>query len=193
MEWMVFITHVLKKFSGCWLLLCLGLPGTAVADEFVVRSASTRLHGEVYMLDANIALEFGEKPLEALHNGIPLTLLIEIEVERKRTWWLDEGIAFLEQRYQIKYHALSHQYLLTNLNSGERVVFPRLEPLLITIGTIHNFPLLDKNLTEHEGRYEVGLRALLDIEALPAPLRPLAYITPSWRIRSDWHSWFLTP
>jgi len=196
---MAFITHVSKKMvSGRWLLLslCLGLQcvgTTAFADGFSVRSASTRLHDDVYMLDANIALEFGEKPLEALHNGIPLTLLIEIEVERKRGWWLDDEIAFLEQRYKIEYHALSHQYLLTNMNSGERTVSPRLEPLLHAIGTIYDFPLLDRNLTEQEGRYEVAIRALLDIEELPAPLRPIAYITPSWRIRSDWHKWFLTP
>lgn len=149
------------------------------------------------MLDADITLQLDAEPLEALHNGIPLTLLIEIEVERKRSWWmrwwLDEEIAFLEQRYQIEYHALSHQYLLININSGERQASPRLQPLLSRIGTINNFPLLDKNLAAEEGRYEVSLRALLDIESLPAPLRPIAYLTPSWRIRSDWKRWFLTP
>lgn len=200
---MAFITHVSEKMaSSRWLLLllCLGLQGvatTSLANEFSVRSASTRLHNGVYMLDANIKLKLGKEPLEALHNGIPLTLLIEMEVERKRRWWLrwwlDENIAFLEQRYRIEYHALSHQYLLININSGERKVSPNLQPLLTSIGTIYNFPLLDKNLTKKEGRYEVALRALLDIESLPAPLRPIAYITPSWRIRSDWQTWFLTP
>jgi hypothetical protein len=41
--------------------------------------------------------------------------------------------------------------------------------------------------------YEVLIHAELDIEALPSPLRPLAYITPAWRLNSDWYSWSLTP
>lgn len=195
---MAFITHASKRVAnGRWLLLFLWLSwqgiGTALADDFVVRSASSRLHGGVYMLDANIAFQFGEKPLEALHNGVTLTILIELEVERERKWWLDEEIAFLEQRFQLSYHALSHQYLLVNLNSGALEAYPRLEAVLSAMGTLHNFPLLDKKLTDPDEHYEAGLRALLDIEALPSPLRPLAYITPSWRLRSDWYTWSLTP
>ena len=32
-----------------------------------------------------------------------------------------------------------------------------------------------------------------DIEALPAPIRPLAYLSPKWRLETKWHDWSLNP
>ena len=29
----------------------------------------------------------------------------------------------------------------------------------------------------------------LDVEALPPPLRPIAYTSGAWRLNSDWHKW----
>jgi hypothetical protein len=102
-------------------------------------------------------------------------------------------MASLEQRYQLRYHALSHQYLLQNINSGAFYAFHTLEAALGTLGSLQDFPLIDKQLVEKGEEYEVLLHAELDIEALPSPLRPLAYITPAWRLDSDWYTWSLTP
>ena len=41
-------------------------------------------------------------------------------------------------------------------------------------------------------RYQVKMRTFLDIESLPAPMRPLAYISSDWQLDSDWVSWPLT-
>jgi hypothetical protein len=38
-------------------------------------------------------------------------------------------------------------------------------------------------------RYEGALRARLDIEALPAPLRVFAYLSDDWRLTSEWYTW----
>ncbi len=61
------------------------------------------------------------------------------------------------------------------------------------MGTLSDFPLLDAQLINEGKRYEVLMQAELDIESLPSPLRLLAYITPSWRLNSDWYTWSLTP
>ena len=45
---------------------------------------------------------------------------------------------------------------------------------------------MDKNAA-----YSVRLQASLDIEALPLPLRPLAYVSPSWHLSSEWYTWDL--
>ena len=39
------------------------------------------------------------------------------------------------------------------------------------------------------GDYSVDLRVGLDIEALPTPLRPVAYTSLSWRLNSGWTTW----
>ncbi|MGD9299645.1 MAG: DUF4390 domain-containing protein, partial [Thiohalocapsa sp.] len=41
--------------------------------------------------------------------------------------------------------------------------------------------------------YEVQIRVSLDIEELPLPLRPMAYLYPSWKQSSKWTKWPLEP
>lgn len=165
----------------------------AHAEAFVITSASTEINQQFYQLDARIEYRFTPDVLAALNNGVPLTLRMDIEVQRKRRWWLDETIATLEQRYRLSYHAFSEQYLVRNLNSGALYTFPTLGLAVSALGTLNGLPLLDTKFIEPDNQYEVELRTSLDIEALPAPLRPIAYITPAWRLSSDWYQCSLTP
>ena len=178
------------------LLLTALMPLASVAvhaEGFQVRYANTRLSDQVYVLNAGIDYSFSETALQALNNGVPLTILLEIDVQRKRRWWLDADVAELEQRYRIRFHALSGQYLVRNLNSGALYTYSTLSSALDALGRVRDLPLLDEKLIEPGEKYEVELKAELDIEALPSPLRPLAYITPAWHLGSDWFVCSLKP
>ena len=186
--------HPAKLLSMLGLLYCLCLPLLAQADEFTISEINTRLHEGVYLLNAEIDYRFSEEALLALDSGVPLTILLSIDVERKRGWWwVDEEIANLEQRYLLQYHALSGQYLILNINSGAIHTYPSENTAIHALGRVEDFPLLDARFIKAEETYEIELKAELDIEALPAPLRPVAYISPSWRLASERYAWSLTP
>jgi hypothetical protein len=38
-------------------------------------------------------------------------------------------------------------------------------------------------------RYEIGLRASLDVRTLPDTLRFVLFWTDDWRQRSEWYTW----
>lgn len=181
----------------CWMLLGMLLFGLLLhttvvwAGGFKVLSADTYLSGGVYRLNARIQYEFSAPPLEALQNGVPLVIQLQMEVLRERDWLWDETIANLQQRFQIEYHALARQYVVTNLNSGELRSFPTWSTTTDFLGRIDDFPLLDSSLLNANENYYVSLRARLDIEALPAPLRPVAYLSQEWRLNSEWYRWSL--
>ncbi len=177
----------------CALALGLAPLAAAHAEQFVVRDAATELNHDVYQLNARIDYNFSSDVLNALENGVPITLRIDIEVQRKRRWWVNETVATLEQRYQLTYHAFSDQYLVRNLNSNALYTFPSLGLAIDAIGTLNAYPLLDARFVDANDQYKVDLRTELDIEALPAPLRPIAYLTPAWRLSSDWYECSLTP
>ena len=173
-----------------WVLLLACLLATTVwGAEFQVLNAETRLLREVYLLDADIDYEFSEASLEALENGVPLTINLEIEVLLQRDWLWDETVASLQQRFKLEYHALADQYVVTNLNSDELKSFPTRGTAIDFLGHIEDFPLLDHGLMEPDKKYYGRLRARLDIESLPAPLRPMAYLSGDWRLTSEWYVW----
>lgn len=180
---------VLRSVRLLALLLALLWAGNSQAAGFEVLNAATRLEGDVYRLDAQIEYRFSKAALEALQNGVPLTVAIEMEVRRRRSWLWDETVYALTQRFQLEYHALSRQYLVSNLNSGERRAFPSQPTALAFMGRMQHFPLLDRGLLAKDGRYEGALRAVLALDALPGPLRLVAYLSNDWSMTSEWRTW----
>lgn len=176
------------------LLALLLLPGLgAHASGLSINEVATRLSEQVYVMDARVDIDFSKRALEALNSGVPLTLRMDIQVQRKRSWLPDETIATLEQSYQLTYHALSTSYLVRNLNSGALYVYPSQESAVAALGEIRSFPLLDANLIAPEARYELEMRIKLDIDSLPSPLKLIAYVFPDWYLSSKWSVWSLQP
>lgn len=175
------------------LVLLLGLVWASGiwASGFDVISAATRLEGDVFRLNARIEYRFSKTALNALQNGVPLTVEIEMEVRRRRPWLWDETVYALAQRFQLEYHTLIRQYLVTNLNTGERRGFSTRVAAQQFMGQINDFPLLDRSLLAANDRYEGALRARIDLDALPAPLRLFAYLSEDWRLSSEWYTWTL--
>ena len=188
-----------RHWTAAWLLLVAWLgvciPCTVRADDayFAVRDARTQLKDGVYLLDANIVFRFSDAAMEALRNGIPLVLEIQIKVGRQRAWWLDETVAALGQRYRLQFHALSDRYVVHNLNTDQRQSFASLDDALHALGMIRSFPMLDQRLLQAGADYQASLRASLVVEELPTPMRLWVYISEQWRLDSAWYTWQLQP
>jgi hypothetical protein len=166
---------------------------SAQADGFQVRSVATELKDKVYLLNARIDYRLSNEVVEALQNGVPLIILLDIEVKRERHWWFDKTIAELQQGYLILYHALSETYIVNNLNSGAQKNFTSMNAALRSLGHIEDLPIIDTHLVKPDAKHYVELKTYLDIESLPAPMRPIAYLSPKWRLETDWYQWPLQP
>lgn len=175
--------------SAGLLLLALLLPGLALAKGFSIRSVETRLLDEVYLLDTRLDLAFSDEAQKALQSGIPIIILLDIEVEKLRSWWWNKTVAELQQGYLLLYHALTEKYILHNLNSGAQHDYTSLGASLSAMSQIRGLPLIDAALLDKGQLYQLRLKVHLDIESLPAPMRPLAYISSDWQLASDWYTW----
>jgi len=170
------------------LLPAPGLPAPAVPG-FYVRYAETELREEVYYLSAEAELHLTAAVIEALESGVVLPIELEIEVLRPRGWMWDETVYSLRQRYRVKFHALTGQYLVTNLNSRVQNAYRLRRAALEAVGSIDDLPMLDRTALQVGQRYEARLRARLAVEDLPSPLRVWAYISSDWDLVSDWYRW----
>jgi hypothetical protein len=168
---------------------------TPEEDDKVTRIRDTRslLVDGVYRVGARIEFHINNTIREALDNGVPLVIELQVEVRRKRDWLWPETVAHLKVRYTIEYHALSRRYRVQNYSSGEGYNFGKLEEALAYIGNVYDLPVIDANLLQSDTLYKVRMRAVLDIESLPTPIRLWAYMGSDWSLRSDWNQWSLIP
>jgi len=154
-----------------------------------VINAETEVRDDVLFLNAHFRVRLQENMVAALHGGIPIVILIRIEVSALRHYLWDDEILQLEQRYQLSYRALTGQYGLKNLNSGSENVFPSLRIATDVLGTVIDLPVMDRGILDKEREYIGNLRVSVDRSFLPLPLRLQSYIYTDWDLSSEWYSW----
>jgi hypothetical protein len=181
----------------CWPQLAAPqefVDGAPVLDSddpghFEVRQASVELVEGVYFLDASIAFRLSTEARTALQSGVPLTIRFDVELIHGRRFWFDNDVATLRQLFQLEYHALSERYIVQNLNSGNQDSFGTLFAALSFLGRVEHLPFIDEAILEGDRDYDVRLRAVLDVEQFPGPLRLLAFWRRDWSLASEWYRW----
>ena len=177
-----------------WLLAGLLLfPMVGWTSEFEVTRMECRLQDGDYQLNADIRYDFSEKALEALANGVPLTLQLHLQLRREGAWLWERDVVDRRMSMQLRYHSLAALYQLVDLETGRQQSFATRDAVLAALGEIRALPVIEQKKLERGESYKLQLRTVLDIDALPLPLRSMAYISPSWNLSSDWGSCEINP
>ena len=176
----------------CGVLLWL-LPFSGYADEFAaeVKQAKITLQSNSYVLSADIVYQLSEKAKEALQNGVPLFWNIQVKMLQHRNVLWDKTLVDTAIRYRIQYHALLNMYRVRNEGNGEVYNFSTLSAALDLMSAVRNFRVIEKAELAPEKQYLCAVKVRFDRDALPLPLRPIAYIDPQWYLSSDWTLWHL--
>jgi len=189
------LTPFSPRCVGAICALIIGLAPLGVAyskgQPFEIRSAESRLYQGVWFATARIDFRLSEEALTALDSGVVLTIELQIRLDRVRRFWIDKETATLEQSFELSYQPLSERYVVRNLNSGEQDSFATLFSALNDMGRIVDLPIIDASLLDADEQYEIALRAVLDQNTLPGPLRLLAFWSSGFRLESDWYVWML--
>ena len=172
--------------------------GAAVAQDeleregyFEVRSATTVLNDGVHELDARLQLVLSSEALEALNNGLVLTIELQMQVIRVRRLYMDALDAELAVRFELQYSSVSRRYIVRNLNSGDQDSFATLYSALNNLGRVQNLPVIDDALLEADRNYRVRVRAMLQTQQYSAPLRLVFFWRSQWQLQSEWFEWLL--
>lgn len=191
------INHRSRLAHGIVLLTAVVVGASFAQDKieregyFEVRSASTALIEGVHTLDARLQLVLSSEALEALSSGVALTIELQMEIIRTRRFYLDDLEHELAVRYELEYRPLSQRYIVRNLNSGNQESFATLYSALNNLGRVQGLPLIDDSLLANDRPYRVRVRALLNTQQYPAPLRLLFFWRDQWQLESEWSEWRL--
>ena len=163
----------------------------AAAAGFKVSSIQSRTAGQTLLLSGNLDLSLSAKVEEAVGKGIPIELALDVRLFRRRPVLWDERIDSWTVRRELRYHALSGQYLIggPGPEPAEQESMNSLNEALLELGSVDDLTLPLEAPLSADAQYRVDVRVSLDIEALPALLRPVAYTSRAWDLNSGWTTW----
>ena len=172
------------------LVLCALAPGAYAAEDarFEVRSAYMEPVDGVMQLNATLELGLSSTALEALRDGVPVTLTLESQLRRKRRFLPDASVAEIEQRWRLQYHALSDRWLVTHLNTGVQTSWPNQAAALDHLSRPRGIPIIDAPLLRGGATYEASLRATAEVGGMPDSLKVLMFWV-QWQRTTDWYTW----
>lgn len=193
MSWTGFIMpacDAVKRFLPILMLLALAYSGIAAATIFSVNNPKVHQIGNGYVLSAQIDYPLTPRVIEALQNGVPITFFQELRLVETfpilgRFWQWETTLWQSRLHYQLRYHALSEQYVLKSLETGDQRNFPDINGALTALGQIEDLSL-PPEFTEDPDDLLMQLRSGLDLSALPTPMRPGAMISSKWQLTSPW-------
>lgn len=174
-----------------YMVVCGVIPAVAFGSGFKVSSVQAHLTGPALQLSGNVELGLTPEVEEAIGTGIPIKLVFDVRLYRVRPFLWDAKMASWKFSRELRYHALAGQYLINASEDAPvtRESFATLSDALVQLGTLDNLTFVATTPLPHDADYEVRVRASLDVEALPALLRPVAYTSRAWDLNSGWTEW----
>jgi hypothetical protein len=177
------------KFIYRFVLLAL-FTTPVMAKNFSVQSASISKIGNGFVVNAEMQYPLSARVIEALENSVPITFSQQLELIKSipvlgKYWQWQETFWATELRYELRYHALTEQYILHSLDTLNHQNFPTLESALKALGKIKNLSLPPEYLSDVDNLI-LNVRTELDLHALPTPMRPGALISSKWQLSSPW-------
>ena len=160
-----------------------GCERTQVDYGFKIDSVTLQPAYQKILASFSQELKLSRDAVEALHNGVPLTVRLEMELRDSTTLTL---LADDIRRFEIRYLPLSQNYELRAPGDGSAQNFPRLRHVLSELSSV-NITLGTGALAP--GRYEFRTRIRLENGRLPAPMRLPALFSAQWRHDSEWSTW----
>ena len=151
--------HRARVWMGA-ALVALIVPATLLAGPAVKVTPLAR-DGRV-LVSFKLTDSFGEDLRTAIHSGLPITFIYEIELKRSSSLWLDRTIASATIMATVRYDNLTRRYYVTRKGDGriERAdTVEQEDEAREWLTTFDKLPLFNSALLERNGEYILRIRA----------------------------------
>lgn len=131
----------------------------------------------------NFELDLSNEVFNVLRRGIALTFIIEVEIEKKRWYWVDKKIADAKERIRLSFNPLTRQYRVSIGNMNQS--FETLEQAIYLLRVISNLKVSNYRKIDGED-YEARARFFLDTSRLPKPFQVTLKKDDDWNLDTGW-------
>ena len=171
------------------MLFLLLSAAVCAVEGITVEHASSQLVDDSYYLDARVNFSLHDDLLEALDHGVDLDIRIIVRVKEKRKWLWDRVYKEKTLKFKLDHRPLSDVYTVRNVRKSERRQFDTLENALKYMGKIDRYHLMNNNKITDESGLTGMIRAEMNVDNLPPPLKPIAFLSDKWQMGGKWHRW----
>lgn len=179
-----------RAMRSCLILLgMLVLPALVCASDISIERAVAAVDNGIIVVDADAELNFSADAIAALESGVRLVFTLDIRIRKPIRYFIDRTLFSTHHRYSLERHALSDQYILTDLITSDRRIQGSLAAAVDDLGRIRHVPVAERDAVDLPAESALHMRLRLDIESLPAPMIPIAYVSPGWYMSSGWFQW----
>jgi hypothetical protein len=185
-----------RRFNcyGCVQAILIGLvfSATSIAQgesAFNIKIASFTMQESLLMLDSTIEIDLPKYISKAIDQGFAVPLMFEVEVLKYSQFWLDEKLLSLKQQYQLHYLPMLSSYAIFDVNADQRMYFNSRQQAIRYLKVIYAYPMFDIENINQSGQVYARMRAGIDVDELPLPLKSSFYWNNDWDLQSDWFEW----
>lgn len=171
----------------------LGAASGAWAQGVVPEISPLRLeqHADGVTLSTTVQFELPAVVEDALHKGIAMFFVAEVELYRDRWYWTDRKVATTTRHMRLAYQPLTRRWRLTVApgpigNSSLGVLlsqqYDSLSEALASVQRFTGWKIAEATDIEPDARYNVEFRFKLDMTQLPRPFQIGAVGQGDWVI-----------
>jgi hypothetical protein len=183
-----------------WLISLFALLGAAAtlaagaqeAERFEIRNAYVELVNGEWQLDVRLDLALADAARQAFEEGVPLVLKLEVEASVDRRLLPAEDVVSMTRRWQLAYDAISQRYVVTDVKSGSHVSHATQDEAYEALGRVSGIVIADTAKLPDGQRFDMRVRATVEIGELPAAVRMLLFWR-SWSRDTEWYAWEVRP
>jgi Domain of unknown function (DUF4390) len=181
--------------GGFAALLCLAAAPCVSADDagrFEIRNAFVELVDGAWQLHVRLDLALSKAAQQAFDEGVPLELALEAEATIPVRFLPNDVAVARERRWKLAHDAIADRYVVTDVDSGEQVSHATQEEALASLSRISGMPFAGVDQLAADRRFNMRVRATVEIGELPAAVKFLLF-WKSWSRSTDWYAWKVRP
>ena len=175
--------HGATAGTGWFCVLCILLltPAATANPPPRFQKADVHITSETtYTVTATIDYTLPNTVIEALENGVALTLDTDLQAVEVFPWWPNRILYTTSIQRQLGYHIISEQYIVTDLHKNQRHSYYALPRALEALGEI-SWTVPQAPLGQATSPVQLQLSNSLNINRLPLLLQLIARLHPGWR------------
>ncbi len=186
-----FATKRLQTLKGLLLSLLVvcfcafGSMQAAQAEGVEVTTAKLEAAEDGYRVFVGFSFELGNDVKNAINEGIPVSFIAEVEINRPRWYWFDEKSIRSTQTIKIQYDLWRRQYTAA-VNGGLKQNFASLDEIIKLVKQPRRWLVAEKGALSFGSTYNVAVRLKLDSSQLSKPMLITSLSNSGWRLSSDW-------